>query len=173
MTSLNPGRAVLAGLAGTAVMTMLMVAAPMMGLPPMPIGEMLGQFLQIGSAAGWAMHFVIGTMLALIYATVFAGRIPGAPALRGALYGVGVFFPGPVGGDPDDGWRGVLRGQHGHDRRKLDGTPRVRRNRRSHLRASLGTTPAGGLRAETDEMDHVVSTVRRVCAGDVVDELVV
>ena len=36
----------------------------------MEIGEMLGTFLVIGSAAGWAMHGVIGIMLALIYAGV-------------------------------------------------------------------------------------------------------
>lgn len=33
-------------------MTMLMLAAPMMGMPEMPIGEMLGSFLGIGSAYG-------------------------------------------------------------------------------------------------------------------------
>lgn len=92
MTSLNPGRAIAAGLAGTAVMTMLMLAAPMMGMPPMPIGAMLGQFLHIGAAAGWAMHFVIGVILATIYAALVAGRLPGAPVVRGALYGIAVFF---------------------------------------------------------------------------------
>lgn len=89
---MNPGKAVLAGVAGTIVMTMLMLAAPMMGMPEMPIGEMLGSFLGIGTGAGWVLHFVIGMTLAVIYAAAFATRLPGAPVVRGATYGVLVFF---------------------------------------------------------------------------------
>jgi hypothetical protein len=73
-------------------MTMLMLGAPLMGMPKMPLGEMLGNVLHIGSAAGWAMHVVIGLVLALIYAAWFAARLPGGPALRGAIYGFGVFL---------------------------------------------------------------------------------
>lgn len=89
---MNPKRVVLAGLAGTAVMTALMLMAPLMGLPKMPIGQMLGSFLHIGSAAGWAMHFIIGVLLAAIYAVAFAAHLPGPPAARGALYGFAVFL---------------------------------------------------------------------------------
>ena len=96
MSGLKLGRAVLSGLAATAVMTMLMLAAPMMGMPPMPIGEMLGQFLRIGTAAGWAMHVMIGLVLAGIYAALLAGRLPGAPALRGAIFGFAVFLVAQV-----------------------------------------------------------------------------
>jgi uncharacterized membrane protein YagU involved in acid resistance len=89
---MNAQRAVLAGLAGTALMTMLMLGAPIMGLPPMPIGEMLGGFLHIGAAAGWAMHVVIGVVLAVGYAQFAAGRLPGPVAARGMAYGVAVFL---------------------------------------------------------------------------------
>ena len=89
---MNLKRILSAGAAGTAVMTLLMLAAPMMGMPEMRIGDMLGSFLGIGSAAGWAMHVVIGLVLAVIYAQVFAGRLPGSPAVRGALYGFLVFL---------------------------------------------------------------------------------
>lgn len=41
-------------------------------------------------AVGWIAHFAIGTILALIYAFV-APWLPGAPALRGALYGLAPF----------------------------------------------------------------------------------
>lgn len=58
----------------------------------MAIGEMLGSFLHIGTAAGWAMHVMIGVILAAIYAAVFAARLPGPAAVRGALFGVAVFF---------------------------------------------------------------------------------
>ncbi len=83
---LNLGRAVLAGLAGTAAMTMLMLLAPRMGMPPMNIGAMLGSVMGGNVALGWMAHFMIGTILALGYALVFAARIPGAPAVRGAIY---------------------------------------------------------------------------------------
>src|SRR5260370_13819999 len=92
MAKLNLGRGLLAGAVGTAAMTMLMLGAPLMGMPKMPLGEMLGTLLHIGCAAGWAMHVVIGLVLALIYAAWFAARLPGGPALRGAIYGFGVFL---------------------------------------------------------------------------------
>ncbi len=91
MSQLRVGRALAAGVVGTAAITMLMLGAPLMGMPKMPIGEMLGSFLHIGSAAGWVMHVVIGLVLAVIYAGWFAGRLPGGPALKGAIYGFGVF----------------------------------------------------------------------------------
>jgi hypothetical protein len=92
MSQVSIGRWLAAGAVGTAAITMLMLGAPLMGMPKMPIGEMLGSFLQIGSAAGWAMHVVIGMVLALIYAAWFAARLPDGPAVSGAIYGVGVFL---------------------------------------------------------------------------------
>lgn len=88
---MNVKRALVAGAAGTAVMTMLMLAAPMMGMPKMAIGEMLGSFLGIGNAAGWSMHGAIGLVLALIYGIVLGDRLQGAPVIRGAFYGLLVF----------------------------------------------------------------------------------
>jgi uncharacterized membrane protein YagU involved in acid resistance len=38
------------------------------------------------------MHVVIGLVLAVIYGAWFAGRLPGGPALKGAIYGFGVFL---------------------------------------------------------------------------------
>ena len=93
---MNVGRSIAAGAAGTAVMTMLMLAAPMMGMPEMPIGQMLGSFLKIGTVLGWVMHGVIGLVLAAVYAAVFAGRLPGPPAGRGAAYGFLVFLMAQV-----------------------------------------------------------------------------
>jgi hypothetical protein len=89
---MNTSRAVFAGVAGTALMTMLMLGAPIMGLPPMPVGEMLGAFLHIGAAAGWAMHVLIGVVLAVGYAMFAVGRLRGPVAVRGMVYGVAVFL---------------------------------------------------------------------------------
>ncbi len=89
---MSAGRGIMAGLAGTVVMTMLMLAAPLMGMPPMPIGEMLGGFLGIGTAAGWVVHFAIGGTLGAGYALLFARAFKGPAPARGAAYGVGVFL---------------------------------------------------------------------------------
>ena len=79
----NLGRAVLAGIAGTTAMTMLLLLAPKMGMPPMNIGAMLGSVMGGNVVLGWIAHFMIGTALALGYAGLFATRIPGPSALRG------------------------------------------------------------------------------------------
>ena len=59
---LNVGRAVLAGLAGTAVMTMLMLLAPRMGMPPMNVGAMLGSVMGGNTTFGWVAHFMIAAL---------------------------------------------------------------------------------------------------------------
>jgi uncharacterized membrane protein YagU involved in acid resistance len=84
----NWTRAIVGGLAATAVMTALMLVAPAMGLPPMNIGAMLGSVMGGSLFLGWMAHFVIGTMLAVIYAAGFATRLPGPGVVRGALYGL-------------------------------------------------------------------------------------
>jgi len=96
MPKLSLGRGIAAGAVGTAAITMIMLGAPLMGMPRMAIGDMLGSFLHIGSMAGWATHVVIGLALALVYAGWFATRLPGGPALRGAIYGFGVFLVAQV-----------------------------------------------------------------------------
>lgn len=86
------GKAVLAGAAATAAMTVVgLWVAPIMGIPAMNPAEILA--MQMGGlmALGWAMHFTIGIVLALIYAVV-AARLPGPPVLRGALYGLAPFL---------------------------------------------------------------------------------
>lgn len=88
MRSLNLGSVVLAGLVGTAAMTILMYAAPLMGLPAMDIMAALGSLVPGAPtyAVGALMHFGIGVTLALLYAALFASRLPGPGWLRGALF---------------------------------------------------------------------------------------
>jgi uncharacterized membrane protein YagU involved in acid resistance len=69
-------------------MTALMLMAPAMGLPPMNIGAMLGSVMGGSLFLGWTAHFMIGTVLAVIYAVIFARRLPGPAFARGALYGL-------------------------------------------------------------------------------------
>lgn len=88
MERFNAKRAVVGGIAGTVVMTALMLSAPKMGLPPMNIGQMLGSVMGGSLVFGWMGHFIVGTGLALAYAAIFASRLPGPSFLRGAAYGV-------------------------------------------------------------------------------------
>lgn len=86
------GKAIVAGLAGTLAMTMVMLMAPLMGMPPMPIGKMLADFMGMPEALGWVAHFMIGTVLAIAYAFIFASKLPGSGVVRGALYGLLPWF---------------------------------------------------------------------------------
>lgn len=86
----TPGKAILGGLVGTIVMTLMMYyVAPLMLGGPMDIAAMLGNFLGIGWMAGMILHFVNGTILfPLIYVYVLYGILPGDPWLKGVLFGV-------------------------------------------------------------------------------------
>jgi uncharacterized membrane protein len=84
----NLSKAVLAGVVATVVMTMVMVMAPFMGMPEMNIGKMLGEFMGVPAIVGWVAHFMIGSVLAIIFATAFAASLPGAPWLKGVLFGL-------------------------------------------------------------------------------------
>lgn len=95
---MNPARAAAAGLVGTTVMTSLLLVEPSVGLPRIAIGQILSTslgsasaHLPIGPGAGWVIHFLVGALLALIYAGVFANRLPGTALIRGASFGALVF----------------------------------------------------------------------------------
>jgi uncharacterized membrane protein YagU involved in acid resistance len=84
----NWGKAVVAGLVGTVVMTAVgLWVAPMMGMPRMNPADMLAGVMGGNVLLGWVAHFMIGAILAVIYAAV-AAMLPGPPVVRGALFGV-------------------------------------------------------------------------------------
>lgn len=80
-----PG-AMFAGVLGTAVMTVLTFMAPKMGMPEMNIPKMLAGTMGLPISAGWLAHFMIGVVLALIYAFVFYSILPGPPIVRGLIF---------------------------------------------------------------------------------------
>jgi uncharacterized membrane protein YagU involved in acid resistance len=94
---MNSTRAVAAGVIGTATMTALLLIEPSVGLPNIAIGQILSSalglsaYLPTGAAIGWCIHFVVGVAFALVYAGVFARRLPGSPFVRGVVYG-GLIF---------------------------------------------------------------------------------
>jgi len=86
------GSALLAGVAGTAAMTVVLSMAPAMGMR-MDMPAMLGtMFLPLGAAArllGLAIHFGMGALFFLVYAALFDGLdLSGALAGWGALFGI-------------------------------------------------------------------------------------
>ncbi len=86
--NVNFGKAVLAGIVGTIAMTLVgLYVAPIMGMPAMNPAAMLAGPMGGSMALGWVGHFMIGIILAVIYAAV-AGNLPGSGALRGAIYGI-------------------------------------------------------------------------------------
>jgi uncharacterized membrane protein YagU involved in acid resistance len=90
-------RAIGAGIVGTAVMTAVgLWVAPMMGMPPMNPATMLAGAMGGSLVLGWMGHFMIGIVLAVIYAAVAAPRLPGHPAVRGALFSIAPFLVAQV-----------------------------------------------------------------------------
>jgi len=98
--------AVLAGLIGTAVISMIMAMAPKMGMPKMAIWEMLGSmFSPDGNVAlGWAIHIMMGAVFGIIYALLWSIGFGSAGVISGAIFG----HCSLAGSRFDDG-------QHAHD----------------------------------------------------------
>jgi uncharacterized membrane protein YagU involved in acid resistance len=89
---LNPGKAIVAGIIGTFVMSAVASwVAPLMGIPRMNPAEMLAQAMGGRLALGWAAHLMVGTVLAVLYAAV-ASRLAGPPWVRGAVFALLPFF---------------------------------------------------------------------------------
>jgi uncharacterized membrane protein YagU involved in acid resistance len=90
------GKAILAGIAGTVAMTLFMLMGPMMGMPEMNVGRMLGTFMGVPEAAGWMAHFMIGSVLAVSYAVMFRPRLRGNAPVRGIVFGLIPWFMAQV-----------------------------------------------------------------------------
>ncbi len=88
MEGKNFGRAVLAGLIATIIMSIVQAMAPMMGLPRMDIAALVGSMLGGSLVVGWIVHLMMGSILwAAVYAYIVEPRLGGAPWVRGLTYG--------------------------------------------------------------------------------------
>jgi len=96
MKQFSLSKAVIAGIIGTAAMTMMMVIAPMMGMPEMNIGRMLAGFMGIPVLFGWVAHFMVGAILAIVYAYAFVKILPGSAWLKGLIFGLIPWFVAQV-----------------------------------------------------------------------------
>ncbi len=81
---------IIAGLAATVVLSLLMVVKSMMGLmPELNVIAMLSGMMGSSLAIGWIAHFMIGTVVWGILFAVFAASLPGNSLwLKGILFGV-------------------------------------------------------------------------------------
>jgi uncharacterized membrane protein YagU involved in acid resistance len=86
-------KSVIGGIAGTAVMTLIMFIAPMMGMPKMNPATMLSGMLGVSVFVGWIMHFMIGIVFALSYVFIFSGLLKKitTDVINGALFGLIIF----------------------------------------------------------------------------------
>jgi hypothetical protein len=82
--------AIVAGLVGTIIISMVMMMAPKMGMPKMAIWEMLGaMFSPDGNVAlGWAMHLMMGIVFGLIYAALWAAGLGSVSVVSGLIFGI-------------------------------------------------------------------------------------
>lgn len=82
--------AIVAGLVGTIIISMVMMMAPKMGMPKMAIWEMLGAMFspQGNVVLGWVMHLMIGIVFGIIYAALWAAGIGSVSVVSGLIFGV-------------------------------------------------------------------------------------
>ncbi len=86
----NIGRGIGAGLAATAVLSMIMVAKGMMGLmPQLDVIGMLSSMMNTAPAVGWIMHFMIGMIVWGLGFVAFYRFLPGSSDVsKGISFGV-------------------------------------------------------------------------------------
>ena len=87
-------KAILGGVAGTAVMTLMMYyVAPIMLGRPMDVAGMLGSMLGGSWMMGMLMHFINGSVIfPLIFAYLLYRVLPGEPWAKGTMFGMILWF---------------------------------------------------------------------------------
>ena len=81
--------AIIAGIVGTIVMTMIMVMAPKMGMPKMDIVGLLSSMFSAESnrMVGMIMHLMMGVVFAIVYALLWNAGIGAVSLWWGAIFG--------------------------------------------------------------------------------------
>lgn len=83
-------KSILAGIIGTVIMTIVMMIAPMMGMPKMSPPAMLSGMMGMPVFIGWIMHFMIGIIFAFAYTYLFNVKIANI-WIKGSLFGFAAF----------------------------------------------------------------------------------
>ena len=88
---MNILNAILSGLAGTLIMTVMMYLAPAMGMPKMDIIGMLGTMFtpnqSVARIFGIVAHFMMGAVFAIIYVLLWSLGIGSPSWLWGVIFG--------------------------------------------------------------------------------------
>ena len=87
-TQFSLTKAIMAGIAGTIIMTLFTYMGTVMNLK-MDIPAMLSTMFGGNLMIGWIMHFMIGIVLAVNYGLIFYSKLNINPTwLRGAIFGI-------------------------------------------------------------------------------------
>lgn len=82
-------QSLVAGIAATIVMTIVMMIAPMMGLAEMNPPAMVSGMIGMPITVGWIMHFMIGIVFAASFVYFFRYKLPiGNTVLKGVVFGI-------------------------------------------------------------------------------------
>jgi hypothetical protein len=85
-------KAIIGGMVATIAMTLLMMTAPMMGMPKMDAAATLGGMMGGSLVMGWMAHFAIGVIFAYAYIYLLNDKLPiSNNYLRGAVFGLIAF----------------------------------------------------------------------------------
>jgi uncharacterized membrane protein YagU involved in acid resistance len=83
---------VIAGLIATAVMTVVGLMAPYMGLPRMNPAELLSGMMNVSLVIGYLMHCMIGIIFAAAYVYIFNPKVHiHSKLFKGLVFGFSVF----------------------------------------------------------------------------------
>ena len=82
--------AIIAGLAGTVVLTMMMRMGPSMGMPKMDMVGILGAMFSKESnrGLGLAMHMMMGAVFGVVYALLWSSGIGSVGIVSGLIFGI-------------------------------------------------------------------------------------
>lgn len=80
--------ALVAGIAGTAVITAMMLLANAVGMQGIDYGKMLAEFTHTSPFIGWVMHFAFGTLLAFVYIYFFRDEFQAPYPIRGVIFSI-------------------------------------------------------------------------------------
>lgn len=84
VTSLK--KALIAGIAGTVVMTVFSFVSHYLNLPKADFHGMIAGWFKTGAVFSWVIYFGFGVALAYLYGTFFKSRLPAHSWTRGMIY---------------------------------------------------------------------------------------
>ncbi len=81
-------KAILAGIAGTVVMTVFSFFSHYLHLPSTDYHGMIASHFSMSGAVAWVIYFGFGIVLAYLYGMFFRTRLPAHSWMRGIIYAV-------------------------------------------------------------------------------------